>query len=193
MIKKYFSSKKFIYFLSASWAVAVAVPVGYMMGFHQPFKSTASEKLLREKVAAEKSVLHLIGADCPCSVKVVNHLTKRSPLKKVQEKVIIIGVNPALASQLKTANYEVESMKEEEAYKRYSINVLPQMIVYKADNIVYSGGYSNERSPASESDFLDVAIINKAFDGKKSDSLPIFGCANGSKNKKVMDPFKLKY
>ncbi|AUN99406.1 hypothetical protein DOM21_03925 [Bacteriovorax stolpii] len=164
-----------------------------MMGFHQPFKSTAKEKLLREKVNADNSVLHLIGAYCTCSVKVVNHLVKRSPLNSISEKVIIIGENKDLLQQLKKGGYVVEELSSEVAYKNYSINVLPQMIIYEKNNIKYSGGYSKKRSPASETDFEDVAIINNSFKNTKSEALPIFGCANGENNKKQMDPLKLKY
>ncbi len=98
-----------------------------------------------------------------------------------------------LFDELKKGGFSVESMKTEEAYQRYSINVLPQMIVYSKNAVAYSGGYSKLRSPASEGDFEDVAIINKFFNGDKSDSLPIFGCANGKNIKEKMDPLKLKY
>jgi hypothetical protein len=58
---------------------------------------------------------------------------------------------------------------------------------------VYSGGYSNKRSPARIADYDDASIIQESLRGNTKEARPIFGCANGSKMRKEIDPPGLKY
>lgn len=192
-MKIFFQSKFFLICFIGLWFLAVAIPIGYQMGFHQAFKSSLDNKAIVELTNGKRTVLHLIGADCQCSIKVVDHLAKRAPIKKINEKIIIVGNGPELVKKLSAAGFVVEQMAADLAYDRYSLKSLPQMMIYDSKKVIYSGGYSNKRGPANEEDYDDLKIINQFFQGISSESRPIFGCANGKEFRNQIDPFKLKY
>ena len=193
-MKKLLHSKKFLIFFTALWFTAVAIPIGYLMGFHQSFKNKVATKELGDNFAKNKSVLHMLGADCLCSQKVANYLLSRGPIKDLSEKIIIVGSNVKLLDSFKMSGFSVTEISADIASQKYAVSALPQMFVYSDNkNILYSGGYSQKRSPASKEDYDDLKIINDAFKGKKSEARPIFGCAIGSKMQKEIDPLGLKY
>ncbi|MBY0415000.1 MAG: hypothetical protein K2Q18_12595 [Bdellovibrionales bacterium] len=192
-MKKILQSKVFLTTIATAWFLAVAIPIGYLMGFHQAFSNTTKANRLAEVVKDQRIVLHLIGADCLCSDKLANHLIKRLPLKNISEKIIVVGDNPGLEKKLAVAGFEVEKMSADLAFTRYSIKALPQMIIFDSHKPVYSGGYSAKRSPASEEDYDDLRIIDQFFKGTFSESRPIFGCANGAMLRSKIDPLKMKY
>jgi len=109
------------------------------------------------------------------------------------ERVFIIGPNKNWESTLKEKGYDVISSDMDDFSKNYAINAVPQLTILDAEkNILYSGGYSNKRSPANANN-EESLIIDELKMKHSANERPIFGCITGSINRKKTDPLNLKY
>lgn len=144
-------------------------------------------------MAAQKwSKLHFLGGDCGCSENIYNSLMKRKPSAEIYEQVFVIGKNDKWVNDLKAQGYNVTNGDMDIFSKKYAINAVPQLsILDNKKNILYSGGYTAKRGPASTVE--DEQIYQELKNKHESKERPIFGCLNGSINRKNADPLKLKY
>ncbi len=181
----------------ALWFALLSIPLTYMMGSHSlslvPSKNEGIKKLVDPKLAQEKwTKLHFLGGDCGCSENIYKSLMTRKPDPEIHEQVFVIGKNDKWMADLKKQGYLVLNGDMEEFAKKYSINAVPQLSILDAGkNILYSGGYTTKRGPASKVE--DEIIYNELKNKHKSAERPIFGCLNGSINRKSADPLNLKY
>lgn len=168
-----------------------------MMGTHSlsllSSKNDGIKELIDSKNAQEKwSKLHFLGGDCGCSENIYKSLMNRKPNPKINEQVFVIGKNDPWVMNLKKHGYSVTNGGMDDFSKRYSINAVPQLsILDDKKNILYSGGYTTKRGPASTVE--DEKIYQELKEKNKSIERPIFGCLNGSINRKNADPLNLKY
>ncbi len=196
-MKKFLQSETIKIILACLWFVLVAIPIGFMMGQHQAFKSytkTTDLAIFKKNLTAKFTTLHLIGSDCLCSQKLSDYLIQRKPLKAIEELILIVGNNHLLKQKFISAGFNVEEISPKLAASKYSIKALPQMIVYDERNTtLYSGGYTNKRAPASSEDYDDLKIIEQVTHGYSQTERPVFGCANGRDFRNKMDPIGIKY
>lgn len=183
----------------ALWFVLLSIPLTYMMGSHslslKPSKKETIKDLavtLPGKAGGLWSKLHFLGGDCGCSENVYKKLVSRRPAPDLNERIFIIGKNDQWAKNLKAQGYDVTTGSMDTFVKSYSINAVPQLsILDDQKNILYSGGYTSKRGPASAIE--EDEIYKELKEKHKSLERPIFGCVNGSLNRQYADPLKLKY
>lgn len=174
------------------WFLALSVPLAYMMGIHTvPMKESHSPNLVKIK-SQELIVYHFLGADCGCSESVVKSFFKRSPSRQYREKIFVLGSNEAWVKELKRKGYQVESESMDYYEKKFEIVAVPQLVAVKNGKILYSGGYSAKRNPSSE-DVEDKKILGDLVKTHERNAYPVFGCINGTKNRKKADPMSVKY
>jgi thioredoxin-related protein len=119
-------------------------------------------------------------------------LMKRKPASDINEQVFIIGKNDQWIKSLKEKGYFVINADMDEFVKKYSINAVPQLSIFdNKNNLLYSGGYTSKRGPASIVE--DRLIYQELKEKQETSERPIFGCLNGSINRKNADPLKIKY
>lgn len=183
--------------LFALWFALLSIPLSYMMGTHSLSLVSSKNKRIRDLVdqkwtKGKWSKLHFLGGDCGCSENIYKSLMARKPSLETYEQVFIIGDNNKWVNDLKKQGYLVVSGDMENFAKNYSINAVPQLsILDDKKNILYSGGYTAKRGPASVIE--DEKIYQELKNKHEAKERPIFGCLNGSINRKNADPFKLKY
>lgn len=179
------------------WFIVLSIPFSYMMGTHtlslKSSKNASIKSLVKNDAVSKKwSKLHFLGGDCGCSENIFNSLIKRSPEVDVNEQVFIIGKNEKWFMELKKQGYNVTTGAMDEFSRKYSINAVPQLSVLdEKKNILYSGGYTTKRGPASTVE--DQSIYRELKDKHKAEERPIFGCLNGTVNRNNADPLKIKY
>lgn len=181
----------------ALWFALLSVPLSYMMGTHSlsliASKNEGIKDLVNKKQAEAKwSKLHFLGGDCGCSENIYNSLMKRRPVQEINEQVFVIGKNDKWVKNLRAQGYDVVNGEMDVFSKKYSINAVPQLsILDERKNILYSGGYTAKRGPAAAVE--DEMIFQELKNKHSSQERPIFGCLNGSINRKNADPLNLKY
>lgn len=185
------------YFFFYTWFFIVGIPLSYMMGSHTfPWQASHAKDLVT--LANEKrnklTVLHFLSVDCDCSKAVLEKLISRNPLINEDEKVFIMGKNLSWEEQLRKKQYQFETNERDYFSTKFDIKAVPQLVIIKDRKILYSGGYSNVRAPAS-SQIEDEKIIAEISNKKSgtSSERPIFGCLTGRVERKIYDPLKLKY
>ena len=185
-----------------AWLTIASIPIGYFMGYHLTSIEQTEIKNPRSLASVQNKkwkMIHIIGESCKCSITLSEYLIKRRPLLadgQLLEEVIIVGSNPQLQKNLEQVGYLVRSEEEQKMVELYNIDAVPQLVLLNADNnLKYSGGYTQERITAStqNSDYQDIEIFQKIKNGEVKNQIPIFGCANGIKNKLKADPIGLKY
>lgn len=185
------------YFFFYTWFLIVGIPMSYMMGAHTfPWQASHSNDLfnLRTTNSSKLDVLHFLSVDCECSKSVFQKLISREPRESENEKVFIMGKNLDWEAKLKAKNYHIETNDMDYFAKKYDVKAVPQLIIINDDKILYAGGYSSIRSPSTH-EIEDEKIISESLKLKKENSIerPIFGCVTGRAERKLIDPFHLKY
>lgn len=184
------------------WLLGASIPIGYLMGYHMT--SIEQERLrnptsLTSDQSKSWKMIHVIGESCKCSITLSEYLIERKPLvSKAQfvEEVIIIGNNPSMQKKLEEVGFKVRLESEQNMVDQFNIDGVPQLVILNPENqLKYSGGYTQERITASTQNdqYHDLEIFHQTKNGNDTSQMPIFGCANGIKNKLKADPLGLKY
>lgn len=165
------------------------------MGMHSLSLNSSKSENLKSLVSLESkkwNKLHFLGADCACSKQIYESLKKRKPESDINEKIFIIGKNDLWVKTLKDRGFDVTNSDMDTFSKKYSINAVPQLTILDSEKkILYSGGYTTKRGPASVSE--EATITEELKMKHTSVERPIFGCITGSINRKKTDPLNLKY
>ena len=193
MTDKFTMKQKYIFVI---WFIGLSIPFSYMMGTHSLSLNSSKNENIKSLVKSESlekwSKLHFLGGDCGCSENIFNSLMKRSSSPDINEQVFIIGKNEKWSNELIKKGYVVSMGEMDEFSKKYAINAVPQLTILDAKkNILYSGGYTSKRGPASKVE--DQEIYKDIKDKNHASERPIFGCLNGSINRKNADPLGVKY
>ncbi len=188
-VKKY----NIIFFIF--WFLAVSIPISYLTGYHtfamekEPLSDLKKIEILKSKEGRWK-VAHLMSGQCGCSKRVMKYLASRKAISDRNEVVVLIDGTDELKEKMKVTGFDVVSLNGEEAFDKYHITSVPQMVVFdEKGEIKYSGGYSSSRT----SPYEDQQIYENLKAGKTVEELPLFGCMNGQKITKKIDPLGLKY
>jgi thioredoxin-related protein len=183
-------------FLALIWFTVLSIPLSMMMGSHQlSLKSSKNPALTNLSATQSKAwtIMHFVNPECGCSEKVVTSLKNRKAKDiKTSEQVFILGKNAQWEQNLKAAGYKVMTGKMDDFAEKYSISAVPQLVIINAQKeILYTGGYSSKRGPASIVE--DEQIFQEVTAKKNSTERPIYGCVNGRKNQSDTDYVGSKY
>ena len=185
-----------------AWLAIASIPIGYFMGYHMTSIEQTEIKNPRSLASVQNKkwkMIHIIGESCKCSITLSEYLIERRPLltsDQLLEEVIIVGSNPQMKKSLEQVGYLVRNEDEQKMVDLYNIDGVPQLVILDTDdNLKYSGGYTQKRITAStlNSEYQDIEIYQQTKNGQVENQMPIFGCANGIKNKLKADPIGLKY
>lgn len=176
------------------WFVTISVPLSYMMGFHTLAFANVQLRNLNSAPEIAKTqnwkMLHILSSECGCSKRASRYLLERKPLNNVDEYILVIGNSFKRQDELKSAGYKIIPVSSEEAFARFGIESVPQLVILDSNHFVrYSGGYNDSRVDVYE----DLNLLTKLKDNKLVTAYPIFGCAVGSSVAKQIDPWGIKY
>ena len=180
----------------AIWAVLVSIPLTYLTANHLvpiPPPISITSPNVSNQPGEQWNAVHLLAADCGCSLSVARHLMSRGPRPGLSETVVIIGEAPELHAVFRDTHFTVEPRTESQVEKDYGVVGGPWMLLFGPDkHLAYSGGYASLRARDGIA-FQDIAIWTRALNGETVPSLPAFGCATVGQLRKTLDPLNLKY
>lgn len=177
------------------WFVGISIPLTYLMGFHTFAFQTSPVSRVQEhsSVKAGKNqwtLVHLMSAKCGCSKRTTKYLASRKPLDGHKEVVFVFDGSLPAEPELVQSGYDVVHMSGDEAFEKYNISSVPQLVVFSPKGeLKYSGGYNDARIDSYE----DLNVLKLLKEEKIVAAYPVFGCANGQKISKLIDPWGLKY
>jgi hypothetical protein len=189
--------KKLGIFTFLIWIIPITFVLSLMVGLH----NAAVKKHPLQGLGTTHSMVvhHFLSLKCQCSKKVLAHLIKRHALPNTTELVHLIDSKPEMLSQLEAVGYQTNSIDEEEAVRRFNLHALPQLVITHAQQTLYQGGYGPDQQHTEI--YGDEKIIKElesqllagTSKGNVIVEFPIFGCANGTLQKKALDFLGLKY
>jgi len=169
------SARRTLSVCSVLTTAAAVVVSALLMGSHTPFAVRASEPGL-QLGTGQWQAIHILGSDCPCSIRVARHLASRPRLTGIEERIIQVGEEPETEKLLQDAGWPVEHWPAERARDTYGAMSAPLLVMLDPEGkIRYSGGYA-KRSDARDG-FHDVEIGQALRAGSAVERLPAFGCA----------------
>jgi hypothetical protein len=134
---------------------------------------------------------HFLYMECPCSQRVLKHVTERAPHPGINEKLVLIGHAAQLADAACRLGYEVDCVSPTELKVRYGVETAPLLVVIDPEGKTrYSGGYTSRKQVL---DIQDGDIIGRVLAGEDVEPLPLFGCAVSRKLQSMVDPLGFKY
>lgn len=135
--------------------------------------------------------LHVLYADCPCSIRIMKQVVQREPNEGIRERVVLIGENDELAQSARAKGYEVDCVTPAQLMEQYGLESAPMLVVLDPDRRPqYAGGYTSRKQGP---DIQDTAIIEALLAGQNVESLPVYGCAVSNGLKSIVDPLGMKY
>ncbi len=180
------------------WLMCMACIVAYLMVSHLAVlphpktNDTAWESRLHEAVppAPESwTALHILYDNCACSRRVLKHVIASSPIKNVQERVVLVSDSPHEPSPARDA-LDVEYVTPGELQAKFGVESAPLLVVLDDNQRVrYTGGYTSRKQGP---EIMDREIITRLISGNDVTELPLFGCAVSSELKRLVDPLGLK-
>jgi hypothetical protein len=136
------------------------------------------------------SVVHVLYTECRCSRRILDHLLASERPTDVQEVIVLVGDEPALAARLRARRYRVTSITPELLTVRFGLEGAPLFVVVDPRRAIrYLGGYTRRQQGA---DISDLSIIRDLRAGTGTDDLPVFGCAVSQRLKELADPLSIK-
>jgi hypothetical protein len=134
--------------------------------------------------------IHFLYAECPCSRRVLDRVTQRSPQAEVAERIVLIGDAPQLAAKAKERGFEIDCVAPQELLAKYGVEAAPLLMILDPDGHPrYSGGYTSRKQLL---DIQDRAILKQLRSGQEVEPLPLFGCAVSGRLKSLVDSLGLK-
>ena len=183
-------------FLLTLWAPGSVVLVAAMMMSHllalpTPLSRAVETALVRQgEPRGTWLAFHVLYADCPCSQRVALSLEARGARADFDERVLLVGHDPALLAALSAKRFHVDSITPDELKERFGIEAAPAFFAVAADGSVpYVGGYSGYQEGPAE----DTRILSLVRHGLRPEPLPLFGCAVSRELQVKADPLGLKY
>jgi len=130
---------------------------------------------------------------CPPSAAVrgasADHLLAAPRPAGVAERVLLVGRDEALASDLARAGLGVVFVTPEELASRFRIEAAPLLVVSDPrDTVRYAGGYTDRKQSLA---VRDLELIAAARAGRARDPLPLYGCAVSASLRSTVNPLGL--
>jgi hypothetical protein len=186
----------------AAWAVAFVVICAYLLAPHLltlPVPESGDAGLQRSVAhrlpgqQARWLVLHVLDEDCPCSLRVLDHLLTTPRPSGVVERVVLIAAagDPARTAAIRARGFDLDVVSPDRLGERYHLEAAPLLVVVDpADIVRYVGGYTPRKQA---DDVRDQAIIAAVTHGERVAPLPTFGCAVGAALRTTLDPLHLRW
>lgn len=151
--------------------------------------AAAMARLRREGDERKLLAVHVLYAECRCSLRIAEHLQTTTRLRDVSEHVVLVGQSDALRATLAARGFDVSTVNADELEATYAIEAVPLLVVVGPDGTVrYSGGYTtSKQGPAPR----DREIIERARRRESTEPLPVFGCAASRALRDRLDPIGL--
>jgi len=187
--------------LFGAWIVSFIVVGAYLLAPHLltlPVPQPTDAALLRttaERLPAERGrwmALHILDQDCPCSVRVLDHLLAQPRPTTVAERIVWIASvpDPRRIAEIRAHGFDLDLVAPEQLSDRYHVEAAPLLVVVDpADRVHYLGGYTPRKQA---SDVRDAAIIAAVLRGDRVAPLPTFGCAVGASLRTTIDPLGIR-
>ena len=182
--------------LFAIWMLTVVLAGGIMMSFHQPFRPPDDRilKLADNPVNPGWRALHVLSGSCSCSQGIMQHLLELHTVDGISEQIIFIdGPEPYLAESsglldhLHHQGFSVKHIAEANVPLDSGLGGVPLLVVTSpSGQVVYAGGYGSSSAQ-------DSSLLQQIRFGHPPKALPVVGCAIGSRLRRQIDPFHLKY
>jgi hypothetical protein len=151
--------------------------------------------LARQRTAAPESnwmVTHVLYGACACSRRILAHLSSRSAMANLSEKVVLAGAARGDSTRaLRARGFAVEVIAPEQLEPLYGLKVAPLLIISERSGAVrYLGGYTERKQGPR---ILDLEILRRLSRGAAVSALPLFGCAVSRSLQQLIDPWRIKY
>lgn len=186
----------------AVWATVVVVVSAYLLSSHLltlPAPS-AGDVGLQRAIAAQRRpeqrgrwlVVHVLDADCKCSLRVLEHLLEGNRPVGVAERVVLVAATPDAEQvrAIRAHGFDLDVVTPEQLGDRYQVGAAPLLIITDPrDRVHYVGGYGPRKQSAA---LRDAAVITAVLAGASVDPLPTFGCAIGRSLQTKIDPLGLR-
>ena len=172
------------------WITPLGLVLSLLLGLHfapykvEPLRGLASED---QQLVAH----HFLSLKCNCSKNLITHLLQRRAHAAVREIVHLLHQKSEVVSDLKRVGFEVQTTDEPSALKKFNLKALPQLVLMRATETIYQGGYGPDQQ--HEQVYEDEKIISSALQNERSASRPLLGCANGQVQKSNFDLLGVKY
>jgi hypothetical protein len=133
--------------------------------------------------------VHVLYAECTCSLLVAEHVLAGPRPAGVTERILLIGHDAGLETRFASEGFPVAVVTEDEAATRFHVVAAPALVILAPDDTVrYVGGYTERKQGP---DPKDLAIVADARAGKDVSPLPIFGCAVSARLRASLNPLGL--
>jgi hypothetical protein len=190
------------------WFPSVLVVCAYLLGGHvltlpaptnDSVRLTSAFAAMRSAPAEKRWIaLHVLYEGCRCSTQVLEHLLARSAETSMTERIVLVrtGDGPAeagdaaLASRIRAAGFDLETLSTDELASRYGIEAAPLLVVSDPGGTVrYVGGYTDHKQSVV---IRDHEILSALRGGQSIPALPVFGCAVSKQLGERVDPLGLR-
>jgi len=181
--------------LLALWAPTTVAVVGLLMVNHTLAMPDPDDLgrlrrgLARLAPAADRRVVHVIGAHCSCTDRLVDHLIARGASPDHPELVVFAGPMRPRHKPLGDAGYRIEHTTPEGLAEQLSIRAAPVLLIEDDGGLRYVGGYF--RTPAAAVP-VEERLVDAVWQGLAPAPLPIFGCAVEPALRAQLDPLGLQ-
>ncbi|MEL6430533.1 MAG: hypothetical protein AAFR54_15225 [Planctomycetota bacterium] len=183
----------------AVWIPLVTLGVSSLMVGHiaplpapRASADSASPALRRARArGADLAVVHFLYADCSCSQRVAEHLTRSERPAGAAENVMLVGDDDSLARALEARGFVVEAETQTSAEARFGSFAAPALTVLDAESgrVEYVGGYTSRKQGL---DVRDLEIIAACAEGAPPAALPVLGCGATADLERMLDPLRIK-
>lgn len=185
----------------AVWLAGFVMVGGYLLAPHLltlPVPDTGDAVLQRS--VAQRQVgqhgrwlaLHVLDEDCPCSLRVLEHLLAARRPDGVAERVVLVASpgDPARLAAIRARGFDLDVVTPEQLGERYRLEAAPLLVVVDpSDTVRYLGGYTPRKQA---DDVRDAQIIAATLRGDRVAPLPAFGCAVGAALREAIDPLGVR-
>ena len=174
-----------------AWFSIVAVLSAFLVAVHAlPLPATT---LSSAPASGTWRATHALGADCGCSAYVADALIARGPRPGWEEKILLVGHQPALLRQLQAAGFAAEQLSPADFTRRTGLQGAPWLALHAPDGTTaYSGGYAPSRPGINAAALFDASIMDRVRQGQNVPAYPSFGCALSQELRSRLDPLSLK-
>jgi hypothetical protein len=179
------------------FALATSLTAAHLYALPKPADddTVLASSLNGLRAESERSWLavHVLYAQCRCSRRILDHLALDARPQGVSEKVLLVGTNAELSSDLRRMSdrgFEIINTTSSELRERFHVQAVPLLLVLGPDGVIrYSGGYTERKQGL---DIRDRQIIEGLVENRPAPELPVFGCAVSKQLQRLLDPLALK-